>query len=277
MAELSDDLYSANPSAVSCETANQIMKDGLRSVIMSKLAFDAFKEFGSSAATSEHDSSSLLLEPVVALLEEELTNGEVPVTTAFCKDSKIRASASNRGLTAHGQWTFSQTRVDGRKTRPRSDVVFVRDETDPPFDEDTMERTPVALLEVGVAKGKGSTSSDDKWFEKLGQGTRYIDLMNNNAVAGQKRKLEEIKDSQESFVGSQGTVPAEENEGSEDRKVSCWRQNFVCFSAQLNKCANLCFLLIRRYIAPTTVVLGLLQDLPLYTIARCSSPLEKLK
>jgi hypothetical protein len=71
-------------------------------------------------------------------------------------------------------------------------------------------------------------------------------------------------------------VPAEENEGSEDRKVSCWRQNFVCFAAQLN-CANLCFLLIRRYIAPTTVVLGLLQDLPLYTIVRSSSPLEKLK
>jgi hypothetical protein len=68
-----------------------------------------------------------------------------------------------------------------------------------------MERTPVALLEVGVAKGRGSTASDDKWFEKFGQGTRYIDLMNNDAVAGQKRKLEDIKDSQESFVGSQGT------------------------------------------------------------------------
>jgi hypothetical protein len=40
---------------------------------------------------------------------------------------------------------------------------------------------------VGVAKGKGSTASDDKWFEKFGQGTRYIDLMNNDAVAGQKR------------------------------------------------------------------------------------------
>jgi hypothetical protein len=99
MAEFSDDLYSANPSAVSCETANQIMKDGLRSVIMSKLAFDAFKEFGSSAAASEHDSPNLLLEPVVALLEEELTNGEVPFTTAFCKYSKME-----NGLSVRREW-----------------------------------------------------------------------------------------------------------------------------------------------------------------------------
>jgi hypothetical protein len=43
-------------------------------------------------------------------------------------------------------------------------------------------RIHVALLEVGVSRGKGSSAIDDKWFEKLGQGTKYIDLMSNKAV-----------------------------------------------------------------------------------------------
>jgi hypothetical protein len=62
--------------------------------------------------------------------------------------------------------------------------------------------TPVALLEVGLTNRKDSTAIDDKWNGKLGQGTRYVDLMNNDAVSGQKRKSEEIEESQESYVGA---------------------------------------------------------------------------
>jgi hypothetical protein len=44
------------------------------------------------------------------------------------------------------------------------------------------------------------------WFDKLGQGTKYIDIMNNDAILGQKRKIEqESNDSQESCADSQGT------------------------------------------------------------------------
>jgi hypothetical protein len=191
------------------------MKDGLGSVIMSKLAFDTFKEFNTAA--SEHDSPENPLpdgihESVVALLDDEQTKGEVPFTKAFCKDSKIKESAKSYDLTAHGQWTFSQKRLDGRTTTPRSDILFFRDKFCPPTaNEATMEQTPVALLEVGLTiNRKDSTAIDDKWFGKLGQGTSYIDLMNNDAVLGQKRKSEEIEDSEDNHVGSQESETEQE-------------------------------------------------------------------
>jgi hypothetical protein len=212
--ELSDELYSHNPSEVSCLEAKQILKDGLRSVIMSKLAFDTFKEFNTAASKDDSPENPLpdgIHELVGALLDKELTEGEVPFTKAFCKDSKIKELAKSHYLTAHGQWTFRQKRSDGRTTNPRSDIVFVRDKCCPPTaDKTAMELTPVALLEVGLTNGKDSTAIDDKWFEKLGQGTRYVDLMNNDDVSGQKRKREEIEESQDSYVDSQESEKEQE-------------------------------------------------------------------
>jgi hypothetical protein len=124
----SDDLYSHNPSEVSCLEARQIMKDGLRSVIMSKLAFDTFKEF--NAAASEHDSENPLPvgisgihKSVNALLDEELTEGEVQFTKAFCKDPEIKESAKSHSLTAHAEWTFKHTR--DRTTEPLTHEVIL--------------------------------------------------------------------------------------------------------------------------------------------------------
>jgi hypothetical protein len=215
MAERSDDLYS--PSAV--VLARQILKYGLRSVITSKLAFDTCKEFnGACAATSKHDSVNSIELPsdihgsVLALLEDNLSNGEVPFTTGFCKDAEIKKSASSWGLTAHGEWTFTQTRLD----EPRSDIIFVRDEKEiPDDDEDTTERTPVALLEVGLTNQNGSTAIDDEWFENFGQGTKYIDLMSNDSVSGQKRKIKETEDRQGRFLDSQGTESEKPQEPSQ--------------------------------------------------------------
>jgi hypothetical protein len=70
--ELSDELYSHNPSEVSCPVAKQILKDG--SVIMSKLAFDCFREFN---AVPTNDSNSIELPEgidvnVGTLLQDEL-------------------------------------------------------------------------------------------------------------------------------------------------------------------------------------------------------------
>jgi hypothetical protein len=68
---------------------------------------------------------------------------------------------------------------------------------------------------VGIAKRKGSAAIDDKWFKKLGQGTRYIDLMNNDAVSGKKRKSEEIEESQDSDVDSQKSEKEQKQELSQ--------------------------------------------------------------
>jgi hypothetical protein len=97
--ELSDELYSHNPSEVRPPEARQILKDGLSSVIISKLAFDAFKKFNTEA--SEHDSPENPLpdgihKSVVALLDDELTKGEVPFTKAFCKDSNQGVGKKSR-------------------------------------------------------------------------------------------------------------------------------------------------------------------------------------
>jgi hypothetical protein len=194
MADPSNSLYSDRLSSMSVETSRGIMKVGLRSVIMSKLAFDCFREFN---AVPTNDSNSIELPEgidvgVVTLLQDDLPQGEVRFTTSFCKDNKIKKSATNHELTAHSEWTFNQTMADGSKRRPRSDIVFVRNAKVPDEGAEAMKtkRTPLALLEVGVTKTKGQTALDDKWFAKLGQGVKYIDLISSGSVSGQKRKFE---------------------------------------------------------------------------------------
>jgi hypothetical protein len=187
MMEASEYFYSENPS-------EKLMKAGMTSVIMSELAFDTFKKF--NAAASEHEAelsedeevlkadkvesaseyplTEGIHRSVVELLKENLPNGEVPFTGAFCEDLKIKESASTRSLTVHAEWTFKHTRSDGRTTKPRSDIVFVRDHFETSTaDEQTIERTPVALVEVRKSKLKGSADIDDMWFGKLGQGTKH--------------------------------------------------------------------------------------------------------
>jgi hypothetical protein len=72
------------------------------------------------------------------------------------------------------------------------------------------KRTPLALLEVGVTKRKGQTALDDKWFEKLGQGVRYIDLISSGSVSGQKRKFEhdDGSDYEQSQTSTASPVPS---------------------------------------------------------------------
>jgi hypothetical protein len=83
-------------------------------------------------------------------------------------------------------------------------IVFVRDKCCSSYcRRSCYERAPVARSEVGLTNRKWqSFVIDDKWFEKFGQGTRYVDLMNNDDVSGRKRKPEEIE-SQDSYVDSQ--------------------------------------------------------------------------
>jgi hypothetical protein len=109
MADPSDSLYSDRPSSRTVETSRGIMKAGLRSVIMSKLSFDCFRQFH---AVPPNDSNSIELPDgidgdVGALLQDELSKGEVPFTTSFCKDNKIKQSATKHVLTAHSEWTFN--------------------------------------------------------------------------------------------------------------------------------------------------------------------------
>jgi hypothetical protein len=139
------------------------MKAGLRgSAIMSKLAFDCFRELND---VPTNDSNSIELPEgidvdVGTLVQDELPQVEVRFTTSFCKDNTIKKSATNHELTAHSDWTFNQTMTDGLKRRPRSNIVFVRNAKVP--DEDTeakkTKRTFLALLEVGVTKTKGQTA-----------------------------------------------------------------------------------------------------------------------
>jgi hypothetical protein len=170
------------------------MKAGLRSVIMSKVAFDCFREFN---AVPTNDSNSIELPEdidvdVGTLLHDELPQGEVRFTTSFCKDNEIKEAATNHELTAHSEWTFNQTIADGSKRRPRSDIVFVRNAKVPDEDAEAVKtkRTPLALLEVGVTKTKGQTALDNMWFANLGHGVKYIDLINSGSVSGQKLKSE---------------------------------------------------------------------------------------
>jgi hypothetical protein len=95
-------------------------------------------------------------------------------------------------------------------------------------------------------------TSGSKSSEKLGQGTRYVDLMNNDDVSGQKRKPEETEESQDSYVDSQESEEEQElsqslgklkmgdpilfyvivfgNEPDEEKDVQCMK--IGCFISQ---------------------------------------------
>lgn len=125
MMEVSDSPYSDNPSATSCTTALKYMKNILRSVVMSEMAFSTFQEFNDKKPTGSDDenkSKENLASSLRSLLDEELATGEVLFTNAFCKEQLVINLAKVEGLTPHEQWRFLKTNVNGDNKEHRRDM-----------------------------------------------------------------------------------------------------------------------------------------------------------
>eukprot|EP00978_Attheya_sp_CCMP212_P033076 scaffold131882_cov66-Attheya_sp.AAC.1 len=223
----SDDLTTAEPSRTNCEQEGRdLMKANLRSIVMSELAFRTYTEFAKQDPTTTTGSASALRDlpdattaAIEGLVEQigDVSVSETEHTKEFCR--VVKASACNSNLTPHDQWNFrvprpKRTTSSDTYMSPRSDVVFVQNIDSGVGDEGT-RRNPVALLEVGKAKKKDKDSIASFWLEKFGQGVKYVNLMRNDSVVGQKRSREDESSSDDSYTESNMSATAPEKISSQ--------------------------------------------------------------
>ena len=211
----SDDLTEALPSAVNCEDGVSLMRRCLKSVLTSRLAFDAFKLFNDE--TYQYAELGVGAFDSLRELVEDIEEGkEVSHTKAFCRNKYVTKSALACGMGAHPERSFKVPRPSQNtppEMLPRTDIVFVANH-DNSFasDEGNHEtpRDPLALIEFGISKKAGHDSMQDLCFQKFAQGIKYINLMTNpNVVSGQKRKRKNDPSSQDTYAFSQ---PDSQNE-----------------------------------------------------------------